>query len=148
VQQASNNTRKDNIEEENESIEYQDLNKNQKKVFNRIEAHYNKILTRDQIKPLKILVMGTTGTGKLYLIRAIKGRLRRMAGIGSKTPVLVIAPTGVAAFNINGSMIHLTLSIPILTDKSININGDKLKQLQERLENVTYFIINEKSMVG
>jgi hypothetical protein len=34
VQQASNNTRKDNIEEENELIEYQDLNENQKKVFN------------------------------------------------------------------------------------------------------------------
>jgi hypothetical protein len=57
------------------------------------------------------MVMGIAGTGKLYLIRAIRGRLRRMAGIGSKTPVLVIAPTGVAVFNINRSMIHSMLSI-------------------------------------
>jgi hypothetical protein len=34
VQQASNNARKDNVEEENKSIKYQNLNKNQKKVFN------------------------------------------------------------------------------------------------------------------
>jgi hypothetical protein len=113
-----------------------------------MEVHYNKILTRNQVELLRILAMGTVGTGKSYLIRAIRGCFHRMAGIGSKTPVLVIALMGVAAFNINGSMIHSTLSISILTNKSIDINGDRLKQLQERLENITYFIIDEKSMVG
>src|SRR6266498_710392 len=71
-----------------------------------------------------------------------------MAGKEGKSPVLVIAPTGVAAFNINGSMIHSTLSIPILNDKNIDVNGDRMKQLQERLENIIYFIIDEKSIVG
>lgn len=69
-----------------------------------------------------------------------------MAGKGNKSPVLVLAPTGVMAFNINGIMIHSALSIPITSDgKNLNINGERLKQLQERLKDVLYVIID---MVG
>ena len=71
-----------------------------------------------------------------------------MAGKEGKSPVLVIAPTGVAAFNINGAMIHSTLSVLIMNDKKYELNSIRLKQLQERLQNVSYFIIDEKSMVG
>ncbi len=39
------------------------------------------------------------------------------------------------------------LSIPILSDNCFDIDGKWLKQLQERLQNVNYFIIDEKSMV-
>jgi len=70
-----------------------------------------------------------------------------MTGIGYKSPVLVLAPTGVAAFNINGITIHSALSIPI-TSNNLDINGNQLKQLQGRLENVTYIVIDEKSMAG
>src|SRR5271154_6599391 len=73
-----------------------------------------------------------------------------MAETESKTPVLVLAPLGVAAFNIRGRTIHSALSIPIINSKNnnIDIDGERLKQLQERLENVKYIIIDEKSMVG
>ena len=80
MQQASNSARNDNREEENESIEYQNLNENQKKIFNRIETHYNNILTHNQVELLRILVIGTAGTGKSYLIKAIREHLHRMAG--------------------------------------------------------------------
>ena len=71
MNQASNYSRNNVREEENETIEYQNLNENQKKVFNQIETHYNDILTCNQVEPLRILVMGTAGTGKSYLIKAI-----------------------------------------------------------------------------
>ena len=71
-----------------------------------------------------------------------------MAGVGSKSPVLMIAPTGVAAFNINGMTIHSTLSIPIIAKNNLNIKGERLKQLQDQLQNVNYLIIDEKSIVG
>ncbi|GBC33192.2 ATP-dependent DNA helicase PIF1 [Rhizophagus irregularis DAOM 181602=DAOM 197198] len=58
-------------EEENLTVDYQTLNDNQKKVFNRIEAHYHDVLVGHQVKPLRIIVMGTAGTGKTYLIEAI-----------------------------------------------------------------------------
>src|SRR3954452_17752118 len=70
-----------------------------------------------------------------------------MVGIGSKSPVLVLAPTGVVAFNINGTTIHSKLSIPI-KNKDLDLKGERLKQLQNRLEDVQYVIIDEKSMVG
>ena len=71
------------------------------------------MLAGHQVDPLKIIVMGTAGTGKTYLINAIRSRLQELAGTGSKLPVIVLAPTGVAAFNINGATIHSKLSIPI-----------------------------------
>jgi len=139
---------KNTKEKECDSIDYQNLNENQKKILDRIESHYNDILRGNQVEALKIIVMGTTGTGKSYLIRAIRDRLCTMAGSGSEPPVLVIAPTGVAAFNINGATIHSTLSIPIFNTKNFDLDGNRLKQLQERLQNVIYLIIDEKSMVG
>ncbi|GES82792.1 ATP-dependent DNA helicase Pif1-like [Rhizophagus clarus] len=91
-----------NAEKENIIVDYQMLNSNQKIIFKRIESHYNDVLNGHQIDPLRIIVMGTAGTGKTYLIKAIRGRLQEMVGTGSKLPIIVLAPTGVAAFNIDG----------------------------------------------
>lgn len=59
--------------------------------------------------------MGTAGTGKSYLIKTIQGRLiQEMVGTGSKSLMVVLVPTGVAAFNIDRITIHSGLSIPII----------------------------------
>ncbi len=91
--------------------------------------------------------MGTAGTEKTYLIKAIRNRLQEMTGIEYKSPVLVLVLTSVAAYNINGMMIHLTLSILIII-KNLDINSERLNKLQNRLQNVSYIIIDKKSMVG
>jgi hypothetical protein len=91
--------------------------------------------------------MGTAGTGKSYLIKVIQKIIRKIAG-NEKTPLLVLAPTGVAAFNIGGRTIHSALSILICNSNSLNLEGERLKRLQQRLEGVKYIIIDEKSMVG
>ena len=70
--------------------------------------------------------MGTAGTGKSYLIKAIRGRLRTMAGNRNKSPAVVIAPTGVVTFNINETTIHSTISILIM-NKKLDLNGIRLK---------------------
>ncbi|PKB95961.1 hypothetical protein RhiirA5_435717 [Rhizophagus irregularis] len=104
--------------QENLTVDYQTLNDNQKKVFNRIEPHYYDVLVEHQVEPLRIIVMGTARTRKTYLIEAIRGRLQEMAETGSKSPIVVLAPTG----------------------------GERLKQLQNRLKELRYIIIDEKSM--
>src|SRR6266542_1556880 len=101
-----------------------------------------------EVGALRIIVMGTAGTEKSYLIKAIRNMLYEMGGVESKRTVLVIALTGVAMFNIKGMMIHSALSIPISTNDNLDIEGERLKKLQDKLENVKYIIIDEKSMVG
>ncbi|CAG8721765.1 4891_t:CDS:2, partial [Cetraspora pellucida] len=83
-----------------EIINCKTLNEKQRIVIKRIESHYNMIISGQQVESLQILVMDIAGTGKLYLIKAIR----------------MLAPTGVAAFNINGSIIHSVLSIPAFPD--------------------------------
>ena len=73
VHQASCNGENYDIEDENESdIVYQNLNEKQKIIFNRIETHYNNTILGHQVEALRILIMGTTGTRKSYLIKAIR----------------------------------------------------------------------------
>jgi polynucleotide 5'-kinase involved in rRNA processing len=75
------------------------LNENQMKVFKRIESHYSTLITSPgHIEPLRLIVMGTAGTGKSYLINMIRDRLCEIArnhNINAQSPVLVMAPTGV-----------------------------------------------------
>ncbi|CAG8825476.1 25086_t:CDS:2, partial [Racocetra persica] len=87
------------------------------------------------VEPLKIIILGTAGTGKSYLVNVIRYTLHQITEIGSKSPVLVLAPTGAAAFNINGMTIYSVLSIAINDgNDNLDINGERLKQLQKRLE--------------
>ena len=60
------------IDEENIILmDYQILNENQKIVFKQIESHYHDILEGHQDESLRIIMMGTAGTGKTYLIETI-----------------------------------------------------------------------------
>ena len=118
----------DNLEKD-ESVDYENLNEKQKIIFNRIESHYNSILTGNLVELLRIIIISTAGTGKSYLIRAIWKRLSIIKNSESKIPVKVIAPTRVASFNINGLTIHSILLIPIFNKKSFDLDGNRLKQL-------------------
>jgi len=56
---------------------------------------------------LRINVNGEAGTGKLYLIAILSTTLCDIARANSKPmPLARAAPTGVAAFNINGRTIY------------------------------------------
>ncbi len=132
------------------TVDCQKLNDKQLTIFCRIESHYVDLLTEPgQIEPLRLIVMGTAGTGKSYLIKMIRDRLWEIArdhNVDTQSPVVVLAPTGVAAFNIHGVTIHSALLI--LINKNYDLTGERLKKLQKNLSGVSYFIIDEKSMVG
>ncbi len=128
-------------------MNYQTLNEKQKIIFKRIESYYNDILIGYQAELLRIIVIGTAGIRKTYLIKTIRGWFQEMVRIRSKSPVLILASTGVTTFNINGMTIHSNLSILIITNKSLDLNDEWLKQLQDRFKDVQYIIINKKSMI-
>ena len=66
-------------EKDDNTVNIQKLNNKQRTVFNRIETHYNNILVDKRSEVLRIIIMGTAGTGKSYLIRAIRKKLNMIA---------------------------------------------------------------------
>ena len=111
------------------------LQGNQRQVYEAVQTQ----VTQRNLKPLHMIVSGTAGTGKSFLIGCLKRLL--------KGKVMVLAPTGVAAFNVNGCTLHSALRLPTKGEIK-SLEGDALRQLQESLAEVEYIIIDEMSMVG
>ena len=72
--------------------------------------------------PLRMIVSGPAGTGKSYLIHCLKLLLQDQ--------LCVVAPTGVAAFNVSGRTLHSLLSLPTKGDFT-DLEGDRLHQVQQ-----------------
>ena len=61
---------------------------------------------------------------------------------------LTCAPTGTAAFNINGMTIHSAFLIPITMRAYQNLGTDTLNTLRNKLQHLKVVIIDEISMVS
>ncbi len=95
---------------------------------------------QDNIKtPLRMIVSGTAGTGKSYLIKCLQNLLGDL--------LMVTAPTGVAAYNVHGHTLHSVFSIPIRWDFK-DLEGERLHKLQDSFANIRYLIVDEMSMAG
>jgi len=86
-----------------------------------------------------IFVSGKAGVGKSVLIKEIKKNIK-------DKNVVVLAPTGVAAINVEGQTIHsfFGFGIDILTTDNVSAATAKKKSL---LENIDLLVIDEISMV-
>uniref|UniRef100_A0A1X7T5X1 ATP-dependent DNA helicase n=1 Tax=Amphimedon queenslandica TaxID=400682 RepID=A0A1X7T5X1_AMPQE len=62
--------------------------------------------------PFRMFITGGDGTGKSHVISVIKEHLER-AHIGAGNACVLMAPTGVAAFDIGGLTIHWALNLPV-----------------------------------
>ena len=107
-----------------------------------------------EIQPLQLFITGGAGTGKSHLIKTIYASLTKTFSYGSmsvvKPSVLLLAPTGIAAININGNTIHSALSIPT---ESCGMTVPKLSDrkrctLRMELADLKAIIIDEISMVS
>ena len=78
---------------------------------------YLSSLTNTKINPLHIFLTGGAGTGKSHLIKTIYHALTEVFSYRAMTldkpKVFLVAPTGVAAVNIDGMTIHTSLGIPV-----------------------------------
>ena len=70
------------------------LQGNQEMVYNAVQSHFEAVIQGQSPESLRLIVSGTAGTGKSYVI----GCLRALVG----DACYVAAPTGVAAFNVGG----------------------------------------------
>ena len=93
-----------------------------------------------QNEQLLLLVVGTAGTGKSFLINSVRYLFHRHdLADGLK----ITAPTGIAAANISGSTIYSLLSL--LTD---TLTGRRLYDLQMLMKDVRLLVIDEYSFIS
>ena len=110
----------------------------------------------EHIKPYtyRVFLSGPGGVGKSHVIMLIQSdTIRLIKQSGSVEPddvlVLLTAPTGVAAFNVNG----MTLHSAFLLGKSRYggfqpLSSEKVNTLRSKLSKLVLLIIDEVSMVG
>ena len=126
------------------------LNEDQLRVFETVKNSVQiqcLSLQAQNAKPLRMFISGCGGTGKSYLIKTIK------AWVSSATDkhVAITAPTGIAAFSINGLTIHRLLQLPVEHGKTPQyrpLSDESLKVVRQRLENLILLVIDEISMVS
>lgn len=106
-----------------------ELNLVQRKLFDKIEHTHN-----------NIFIQGQAGTGKSTFIKYLKKH--------SKKRIRLVAPTAIAALNIEGATIHSMFTLP-LSDFLImrEVLSSKRRKLKSILKKTDILIIDEVSMV-
>ena len=119
-------------------VDMNSLNEQQMQAYRLLSSHY----TNHEQNPLHILILGTAGTGKCFLIQAISQLLQDKC--------LLTATTGIAAFHIDGITLHSALHLPVQKHNSNDLRGQALAMLQHKLslKDIRYLIVDEVSMLG
>ncbi|XP_070529626.1 uncharacterized protein [Cardiocondyla obscurior] len=118
------------------------LNADQLRVFDRV---IDTVRSKDSI--LRLYVSGEGGTGKSFLIKTIKCWIKH----NLNKDTALAAPTGIAAFNIDGLTVHRLLQLPVehgQTSKYKPLSNHVLKVLRTELKEVVLFVIDEVSMIS
>ena len=106
------------------------------------------------LEPLHIFLTGNASCGKSFLMKVLHQSLTKILSYGNvsldKPKVLFMAPTGVAAINIDGTTIHNALNIPINQfGKKISPLSDKMRSsLRSKLSDLKVSITDEISMAS
>ena len=101
-----------------------------------------------------MFLSGPGGVGKSHVIKLVKSdtiKLLKLSGIFEPDDVIVLltAPTGVAAFNINGMTLHSALLLGCNGYTGFQpLSNDRLTTLRCKLSKLMLIIIDEVSMVG
>ncbi|XP_069108859.1 uncharacterized protein [Argopecten irradians] len=128
------------------------MNPKQNSVFSKIRKWCLATIHGKNPDPIHIFLTGGAGTGKSHLIKAVYYESTRLFAPTLQNPddvsVLLVAPTGVAAFNIGGSTIHNALAIPVEATTAYQpLSDEKLNTLRSKLAQLQLVIIDEISMV-
>ena len=96
-------------------------------------------------RPLRATVMGCGGTGKSFIINTITAIVKNMTQ--SNDTVQVAAPTGSAAYNVQGSTLHHLLGINVAKPE-LPPSKQTAASLKEQLERLLVLVIDERSQIN
>lgn len=141
-----------------EHITPETLNPGQRTAFDHIiDGFRQRISAYQPGDPQNIIVVGSAGVGKSFLIRAIESTVWELAKerFGEeqypdvRTAIKLVAFTGKAAFQVGGVTIHSLLSIGVRgLANTEELSNERLRKLQNNLKGTHFLFIDEMSMVG
>lgn len=128
------------------------MNDIQQKVFFKIRDWCLQMIWKKNPDPFHVFLTGGAGTGKSHLIRCIFHEATRILSKTADSPdstcVLLTAPTGTAAFNIQGMTVHSAFAINKTVRLPYQPLGESLlNTLRSKFDNLSIVIIDEVSMV-
>lgn len=97
--------------------------------------------------PLHLTVMGVGGTGKSFLISVLITALKSLMYDEDLTTAIINAPTGAAAYNVNGKTCHRTWKLPVKQPHK-ELSEEKKTQLRQDLHHLILLCIDERSMLS
>ena len=104
-----------------------------------------------EVEPVHLFITGRGGCGKSHLLRTIYQAVTKTliynGGDPDKPRVLLLAPTGVAAVNIDGTTIHSGLGINS-KGQFCPLNDKQKASLRNKLSEGMLLIIDEISMIS
>lgn len=126
------------------------LNKQQRKIFN---DYCERINSEQEGNNFYLYIGGEAGTGKSFLLRAMinatKKRGERSGAELDKPVCLTLAPTGVAAYLVNGTTIESGLGLQPTRERAYLRNpSSKNSSLRFLYEDLLCIFVDEISMVG
>ena len=140
IKTTKGNTGSQGLTIQRSPVDISTLNREQSIAYSIVEQHHHNLNSSQQPPPLHMIVCGTAGTGKSYLINAI------VQCLGNK--VIVTGTTGMAAFNIHGETLHSVLQLPVRSTNKKELQGSSLQRLQIKFQDKHYLVIDEMSMLG
>nr|XP_054593309.1 uncharacterized protein LOC107395497 [Nothobranchius furzeri] len=128
------------------------LNQQQSNVFYKIRQWCLDKVNGHNPSPFYVFISGGAGTGKSHLVKAVSYETTRILSRLSNYPeyihVLLTAPTGVAALNINATTIHNSFAIGNNISLPYQpLREEKINTLRATLKHLQILIIDEISMV-
>lgn len=103
-------------------------------------AHRHDPHQHDLPGPMRMVIVGTAGTGKSWLI----SQLQHCLGASLRT----CAPTGKAAFAIRGCTAHYLFRLPVGAEPFVDLTPNELRSMRQDLQAAAYVILDEFSMLG
>ena len=140
----------ENMSTETFSDSVRSLNCQQRKLFNDFVERVNDPNLSD---PFYLYIGGEAGTGKSFLLKlmieAVKLRPKHSGQELDKPHFITVAPTGVAAYLVNGTTIESGLGIQPQKGRSFtNSNPSKNSSMRFLYENLQIIFLDEVSMTG
>ena len=127
------------------------LNKNQLTVFTAIKNHYVQNIYQNK-KAFHGFITGGAGVGKSYLLQVLVDWLRLCtARTTNSDPVILTAPTGIAARNIRGITVHSAFKLPVQHGREPDyrdLSSTSLQQLRKQFIHIHTVVIDEISMIS